>query len=137
VHIDTLKEIFRLGSCYRKGGSASPDWWLSLTGTLAQFGTDYSCIVINNFKERSRQNEKDLILSNELLQKVLDTIPMPIFGKDLNSNFLGCNRFFADEAGIGSPEQLIGKDDHSTPSSEQSAPGCAEVLRNAIMIYCK
>ncbi len=52
------------------------------------------------------------------MKKVLDTIPMPIFWKDLNSNFLGCNQYFAEEAGKSSPEQIIGKNDYDTPSSE-------------------
>ena len=107
----------------------------ALPGVITPIISVFICIVINNFKERSRQNEKDLILSNELLQKVLDTIPMPIFWKDLNSNFLGCNQFFANEAGIGSPEQLIGKDDHSTPSSEQTEKYRAddsEIMRSGI-----
>jgi diguanylate cyclase (GGDEF)-like protein/PAS domain S-box-containing protein len=59
-------------------------------------------------------------MSNELLQKVLDTIPMPIFWKDLNSKFLGCNHYFAKESGKSSPEELVGKDDYSTPSFEHT-----------------
>ncbi len=78
------------------------------------------CIIINRFKVQSKQNRKGLILSNELLQKVLDTIPMPIFWKDLKSNFLGCNQYFAEEAGKSSPGELVGKDDYDTPSFEQT-----------------
>ena len=107
----------------------------ALPGLLGPIISIFICIIINNFKERSRQNSKDLILSNELLQKVLDTIPMPIFWKDLNSIFLGCNQVFAKEAGISSTEQLIGKDDHSTPSSEQTEKyrtDDSEIMRSGI-----
>src|SRR5665647_119014 len=107
----------------------------ALPGVLGPIISIFICIIIYKFKERSRQNSNDLILSNELLQKVLDTIPMPIFWKDLNSIFLGCNQFFAKEAGISSPEQLIGKDDHSTPSSEQTEKYRAddsEIMRSGI-----
>ena len=107
----------------------------ALPGILGPIISIFICIIINNFKEQSRQNAKDLILSNELLQKVLDTIPMPIFWKDLHSIFLGCNQVFAKEAGISSPEQLIGKDDHSTPSSEQTEKYRAddsEIMRSGI-----
>jgi len=107
----------------------------ALPGVLGPIISIIICIIINNFKERSRQNTKDLLLSNELLQKVLDTIPMPIFWKDLNSLFLGFNQFFAKENGIRSPEQLIGKDDHSTPSSEQTEKYRAddsEIMRSGI-----
>lgn len=92
-------------------------------------------IIIGNFKEKSMQNSNKLILSNELLQKVLDTIPMAIFWKDLNSKFLGCNQFFAKEAGKKSPEEIIGKDDTNTPSSEQTEKykiDDAEVMKTGI-----
>ncbi len=91
-----------------------------LPGVLGPVISIFICIIISNFKERSRKSDKELTLSSELLQKVLDTIPMPIFWKDLNSNFLGCNQIFANESGKSSPEELIGKDDYSTPSSELS-----------------
>lgn len=89
-------------------------------GVLIPITSIIICTIIHNYKERSIQNRKKLILANELLQKVLDTIPMPIFWKDLDSNFLGCNQYFANEAGKSSPEQLIGKDDYDTPSFEQT-----------------
>jgi diguanylate cyclase (GGDEF)-like protein/PAS domain S-box-containing protein len=78
------------------------------------------CIIINRFKLHSEQDGIKTILANELLQKVLDTIPMPIFWKDLDSNFLGCNQYFAVETGKTSPEELIGKNDYDTPSSAQT-----------------
>jgi len=92
----------------------------TLPGILVPITAIIISIIISNFREQSRQNRNRLMLSNELLQKVLDTIPMPIFWKDLNSNFLGCNQFFAEEAGKSSPEEIVGKDDYSTPSSEQT-----------------
>ena len=79
-----------------------------LPGVLGPVISIFICIIISNFKERSRKSDKELTLSSELLQKVLDTIPMPIFWKDLNSNFLGCNQIFANESGKSSPEELIG-----------------------------
>ena len=78
------------------------------------------CIIINRFKLHSEQDGIKTILANELLQKVLDTIPMPIFWKDLDSNFLGCNQYFAVETGKTSPDELIGKNDYDTPSSAQT-----------------
>ncbi len=77
----------------------------------------------------------ETILANELLQRVLDTIPMPIFWKDLNSNFLGCNQYFANEAGKSSPEELIGKNDYDTPSSAQTEKyraDDAEIMKSGI-----
>ena len=55
--------------------------------------------------------------SQELLQKVLDTIPQTVFGKDVNLNYLGCNQLFADNAGKSSPADLIGLSDFDLPRS--------------------
>ncbi len=91
--------------------------------------------ILHNFIERSKQSRKSVQVSNELLQKVLDTIPMPIFWKDLQSNFLGCNQLFAEEAGKNSPGELVGKDDNSTPSAAQTEKyraDDAEIMQSGI-----
>ncbi len=119
----TLQKIISTGIIY------------ALPGVLIPVTAIVICFIINRFSERFRQNGKKLVLANELLQKVLDTIPMPIFWKDLNSNFLGCNQYFAKEAGKISPEQLIGKDDYETPSfehTEKYRTDDAEIMRSGI-----
>ena len=48
--------------------------------------------------------------THQMLSLVMDSIPQAIFWKDLNSAYLGCNRVFADVAGL-EPAQLLGKTD--------------------------
>ena len=47
-----------------------------------------------------------------LFQIVLDAIPVRVFWKDMDLNYLGCNRLFAQDAGFTMPAQLIGKSDY-------------------------
>jgi len=47
-----------------------------------------------------------------LLQKIVDTVPVRIFWKDLECRFLGANKLFLKDANLGSGEELIGKTDH-------------------------
>jgi hypothetical protein len=49
--------------------------------------------------------------SRRMLQAVLDAIPVRVFWKDTGLNYLGCNRSFAIDAGLRSPEQVVGKSD--------------------------
>ena len=56
--------------------------------------------------------EEKLRSSQEMLQLVMNNIPQFIFWKDRNSVFLGCNRNFAQLAGIDSPEDIVGKTDY-------------------------
>jgi PAS domain S-box-containing protein len=57
------------------------------------------------------QAERALRESQHMLQLVLDTIPVSVFWKNLDSRYLGCYRPFALDAGLQSPEEIIGKDD--------------------------
>ncbi len=50
--------------------------------------------------------------SQQMLQLVLDHIPQHVFWKDRDSVFLGCNRNFAEAAGVASPQELVGKTDY-------------------------
>ena len=44
--------------------------------------------------------------SAQLLQLILDNIPLAVFWKDRDSVYLGCNRNFAGDAGQGAPENV-------------------------------
>ena len=58
-----------------------------------------------------QQAEQELRESQQLLQFIFDTLPQRIFWKDKNFNYLGCNRLFAQDAGLQFPEEIIGKND--------------------------
>jgi len=45
------------------------------------------------------------------LQLILDTLPLGVFWKDLESRYLGCNQRFARDAGQASAEEVIGLSD--------------------------
>jgi diguanylate cyclase (GGDEF)-like protein/PAS domain S-box-containing protein len=66
--------------------------------------------LINDVTAR-RRAEEALHSANQMLRLILDHVPQRIFWKDLNLRYLGCNRLFAEDSGMGVPENLIGKDD--------------------------
>ena len=67
-------------------------------------------ISIRDITDR-KHAEEELYSSQTMLQLVLDTIPQRIFWKDRDSIYLGCNKFFAADAQIESPDDIIGKND--------------------------
>jgi len=69
----------------------------------------------------SKAAESSLQEARRLLQHVLDTIPVRVFWKDRNSRFLGCNLPFACDAGLESPEELLGKSDLEMAWRDQAA----------------
>ncbi|MFN8596475.1 MAG: PAS domain S-box protein [Anaerolineae bacterium] len=62
--------------------------------------------------ERASQVEQTIRRNQQLFQAVMDNIPQLIFWKDRNSIYLGCNRNFAQAAGIGDPAKIVGKSDY-------------------------
>lgn len=54
------------------------------------------------------------------LQTILDALPFRIFWKNRNSVYLGCNQAFSVDAGLESPEQVVGRGDHEMLWADQA-----------------
>ncbi len=67
-----------------------------------------------NISERRRM--EDILRTNlQFLEALLDTIPSPVFYKDTNGHYRGCNRVFAEQI-LGVPEwRILGKNVHDFP----------------------
>jgi PAS domain S-box-containing protein len=73
--------------------------------------------VATDITERKRV-EEEIHQSRQMLQLTLDNIPQRVFSKDRNFRYLGCNKAFANDAGLSHPEEIIGKDDFELPWKE-------------------
>lgn len=76
-----------------------------------QTGSNRMAVFFQDITDRKRSDE-ELRESQQMLRLILDTIPVRVFWKDQNLNYLGANQPFARDAGLQSPEELIGKDDY-------------------------
>ncbi len=56
--------------------------------------------------------------AQDMLRLVLDAIPVRVHWKDRDSVYLGCNRRFAQDAELDSPEEIAGKTDFDLPWKE-------------------
>ena len=80
----------------------------------------YSALmVISDITERKRAEEA-LRKSQQMLQIVLDTIPVRVFWKDKNSIYLGCNKLFASDSSFSSPKEIVGKNDFQLATKSQA-----------------
>ncbi|MBZ0289996.1 MAG: PAS domain-containing protein, partial [Anaerolineae bacterium] len=68
----------------------------------------------------ARSHAAELRELQNLFQIVLDAIPDRVFWKDLDLRYLGCNRVFAQDAGMESPDHLTGKTDYEMGWSPQA-----------------
>ena len=69
--------------------------------------------------ERKRAEEAQRA-SLQLLEGILNAIPVRVFWKDKELVYLGCNAVFARDAGMTDPRELIGKDDYAMTWHEQA-----------------
>ncbi len=58
--------------------------------------------------------------SQETMQTIIDNIPRAVFWKDKELKFQGCNRIFANIAGLRSTRDLVGKTDFEMPWKEHA-----------------
>jgi PAS domain S-box-containing protein len=81
---------------------------------MMEFFTRLARLVGNMGHDRANQEKanQELAESRQLLQTIIDTVPMRVFWKDQALRYLGCNPAFAADAGKILPEEVIGKDDY-------------------------
>jgi PAS domain S-box-containing protein len=70
--------------------------------------------------QERKKAEQTLREWQQMLQSVLDTIPVRVFWKNLDLDYLGCNRPFARDAGLQSPEEIVGRNDFEMGWAEQA-----------------
>ena len=83
--------------------------------------------LINALAERlsraieRKKTQEDADNAHELLQRVIDLLPVRVFWKNQKLKYLGCNTIFANDAGLNGPKDLIGKDDFQMSWKDQAA----------------
>ena len=72
-------------------------------------------VVTNLSAARLRASEAQARLSI-----ILNSIPQSVFWKDRDGKYLGCNKAFAEAAGLASPADVVGRTDHELPWRERA-----------------
>ncbi|WP_169513364.1 PAS domain-containing sensor histidine kinase [Flexithrix dorotheae] len=92
------------------------------TPLLDNEGNTIGIVGIGRDITKRKTAEKELKSAKEILQNVLNTIPVGVFWKDRNSVYLGGNLTCANYAGLKSPEEIPGKTDYDFPWVKSEAP---------------
>lgn len=79
---------------------------------------------ITNFTGRKRA-EESLRESHQIIEEIINAIPVRVFWKDRNLTYMGCNNIFARDAGFTNQEEIVGKNDFQMGWRDQ-----AELYRN-------
>ncbi|MBF0302299.1 MAG: response regulator [Desulfamplus sp.] len=90
--------------------SPSEERWFTLRAVPLK-GKDGGAVISHINITSLKKVERELYKSQYMLQVVLDNIPQRVFWKNLNLDYIGCNKAFADDCGIAKPAEIIGKND--------------------------
>ena len=67
------------------------------------------------------QMKESLQQERAILNEIIAAIPYDVYWKDRESRYLGCNRMFAEAAGLSSPSEVVGKTDFELPWARKQA----------------
>ncbi|GAB1421665.1 hypothetical protein MASR2M15_18460 [Anaerolineales bacterium] len=97
--------------------------WIEISKVPLLNGDDEIVGVIGTYRDIHEQKmlTEALKQSRSFLQFVLDNIPARVFWKNQDCVYLGCNSLFALDAGVPSPEHIIGKTDFDLAFTEAEA----------------
>jgi PAS domain S-box-containing protein len=94
----------------RKDGNDFPVQ-LSLAPLLNDKGELLAFVGVSRDITENKRAEESLHASKQLIERIINAIPVRIFWKDKDLIYLGCNTIFARDAGFSDPMDIIGKDD--------------------------
>ena len=103
----------------RKDGSSV---WTMYNATPIFNGKGEHIANISMFTDitERRQAEEAVRSSHQILNGIINAIPVRVFWKDRNLVYLGCNEIFAKDAGFADPRDIIGKDDYQMGWRDQA-----------------
>lgn len=83
---------------------------------------DSNNILVYGFETTLRENlNKSLSSQYELVQNIINTVPIRIFWKDRECRFLGANNLFLEDTGFKNISEIIGKTDFDMPWDKTEA----------------
>lgn len=75
----------------------------------------------NQILEQIKKSKDILEDSLRLTNNIVDTVPVRIFWKDRDGNYLGANKLFLQDAKLNSKDEIIGKNDFQMPWGQTEA----------------
>jgi PAS domain S-box-containing protein len=93
---------------------------VEINATVVKSGDSITIVTLCRDITGRKRADEVLRDTQEMLRIILDTIPVRVFWKDRSLNFLGSNIAFARDAGLNSPDDLVGKNDFEMTWAQQA-----------------
>ncbi len=85
---------------------------------IVSFGKDIT--ERKQAEEALRENVREMEHANNVLEQILESIPVRVFWKDRDSKYLGCNTRFAQDAGLNRAAELAERTDYEMGWKDQA-----------------
>ena len=102
----------------KRGPSALLPALLSASTAFLE-GTECVCLFVTDLSEMKGAHA-ELDTSRKMFQLVLDTIPLGVFWKNREGQYLGCNRRFLTDSGFSALDDIAGREDSEMPWKGQA-----------------
>ena len=109
--LDGGEETLAIDARVRTGGG---NWrWLRIRGTVVRDGGGRAVRIAGSMTDISRRKAVEAQVEEDryLLKQLIDHVPLKVYFKDLESNFVMANQGTAEGMGCASASQLTGKHD--------------------------
>ncbi len=101
-----------------KDGAVIP---VELSLSVAYFGGDWRAIASVRDIAKRKEAARKVQQRQELIEQIIENIPLAVFWKDSHSVYLGCNHQFAQHTSLKMPEDVIGKTDYDLAWNKEQA----------------
>ena len=127
-HAEFLQEIAEVLTEFKDKRLPGPAATPSLSNGV--YRSEHTIRLIHKLENKLnqlQQTEAQLTTANaqleatsNLLQKIIESLPVRVFWKDRDLRYLGCNPLFALDAGFANAQDLVGKTDFDMPWKDQA-----------------
>jgi len=122
-------EVLSVDARVKTGGDV---WrWLRIRGTVVRSREGRAYRIAGSMIDISRRKEAESQVEEErfLLRQLIDHIPVQVYFKDLESNFVMANQRMAEWLDLSSSSDLIGKHDHDFFDEDHWKPAAKDEQR--------
>lgn len=118
-----LAKVFEVGYIknYEKRCRVKNGMYINVNMSVSLLHNPTRILISVRDVTQQKNAERNLAVQYNLLNNIVDTVPVRIFWKNLNSAYMGGNKLLLEDAQVDSIDDIIGKNDYEMPWGKNEA----------------